>query len=855
MNIEQIELSLMKLFNKDMDIYQKRHIVFWYDPSWEFAEDFDNLNLGWIKKHKLDDNFFYTKYLLEIEDIENSYLLYSQTERPNSDNNWLLDIFIYSQEFSADKSSVILNEVWITDISIKPIIEEHIKFFSSKKRTDDFIKLNLDKNSIKSIKLSMLATLVWEKTTNFDDILRKIFVWWFEDNKFLDDFEKFNLLDTFWEFIKLIYCYDKEVSDLRDLFINFIISNIKFSWDYELPLHLESQSKCSNSTNIFINNFMNHKSDYEIYRKISEETSNDLWIFDKVIKNLNEIKDIETVSSVDKTILISIAWSLSNKNTDFKHYIDIINTRKSKHWYDVFESQYEVLFNAIKIYEFKEKYSSWFNQITARELFEDYTKDLYVMDTYYRLFNYNFDKAQISLKNNYLSWLQKEIEWIYTNWFLDELTNKQISLLKAEWLDNWNIPWINRQQDFYEKEVGNALTWKNTKRVFVVISDALRYECWHDLYELLEKERWTVNLTSMQWVIPSYTKLWMASLLPHNDIEIDKSWRIIVDWIDTTSTDWRNKVLNKHVESIAIKWSELIKYSQSEARELIVDKKVVYIYHNVIDAIWDDAKTEYKTFEACNDWIIELKDIVKYITNNQIWNNVIITADHWFIYKKEPLVESDKISLEKITRIDNNRRFILSDDEKNIDWTLKIDMWYLWNKWISAVLPNWNSRFKIQWGWSNFVHGSLSLQEIAIPIINFKYQKDLKVWSTDFKKEVEITLSNTNRTISNNMFTLVFHQKEAMTWKLLQWMYRISLWDTTKWKDSVIVSDEKSIIADKESDKIEDRMFRVSLTLRSGVKNWTYRLRIFSDWKSKTEKPWYDFDVNKLIDNDFDAIF
>ena len=162
-------------------IYQKRHIVFWYDPSWDFFEDFDNLNLKSLKKHKLEDNFFYTKYLLEKKDPESHYLIYSDTEKPNSDNNWLLDTLLYSQEFSADKASVILNEVWITDLGIKSIIEEHIKFFSSKKRKDDFIKLNLEKNSIKSIKLSMLASIVWEKSTNFDDILRKILLVWFEE--------------------------------------------------------------------------------------------------------------------------------------------------------------------------------------------------------------------------------------------------------------------------------------------------------------------------------------------------------------------------------------------------------------------------------------------------------------------------------------------------------------------------------------------------------------------------------------------------------------------------------------------------------------------------------------------------
>lgn len=856
MNIEQIELSLMKLFNKDKDIYQKRHIVFWYDENGDFKDDIDSLNLPNVTIHKLNDNFFYTKYLLESEDNESNYLIYSDNVKPNSDNNWFYDIFLYSQEFSADKSSVILNELWITNLELKETIDNHIKFFSSKKRTDEFIKLNLDKNNLKSVELSMLWVITWEKTINFDDILRKVILGGFEDNKVLEEFNKYDLSGIFWKYVKEIYWYNKEVCDLKDLFISFIISNINFSWEYELPLHLKWFSSCSNQSNVFINHFMNHKIDYKYYREISDEISNELDIFNKIVDNLNKIKNIETISWVDKTILLTITNSLKNKNTDFNNFIDIINLRKNKHWYDLFESQYEALLNAIKIFQFGETHNSWFNQITAKWLFEDYTNDLYKMDTYYRLFNYSYDKANLTLKNNYLSDLQKELEWVYTNWFLDELTKKQIALLKSENLDNWYVPWISKQSDFYEKEVSSILKWKNTERVFVIISDALRFECAKELVSLLEKERWTTSISSMQWVIPSYTKLWMASLLPHQNIIIDDLWRILVDNMDSTSTEWRNKILNKYLESVAITWKDLSSYSQNEARDIFRDKKVIYIYHNIIDSIWDDSKTEHKTFEACNSAIVELKDIVKKITNS--WNgiNVLITADHWFIYKREALVESDKISLEKVNKIDNNRRFILTRDEIGIDWTIKIDMWYIWNPWIKAILPNGNSRFKIQWWGSNFVHGSLTLQEIVIPIVNFKYRKDIKSWMTDFKKEVDIVLSNTNRVINSNIFTLVFHQSQAIVWKLLEGIYRVSLWDVS-WNEPIIISDEKTIIADKTSDKIEDRMFKLQLTLKSWNydKKKNYRLRIFSDWKVPKEKEWYDFTIDILIQNDFDSIF
>jgi hypothetical protein len=58
---------------------------------------------------------------------------------------------------------------------MKDTIESHVKFFSSKKRQDDFIKLNVEKNTIKSIELSLLATITNQNSQNFDDILREIF--------------------------------------------------------------------------------------------------------------------------------------------------------------------------------------------------------------------------------------------------------------------------------------------------------------------------------------------------------------------------------------------------------------------------------------------------------------------------------------------------------------------------------------------------------------------------------------------------------------------------------------------------------------------------------------------------------
>ena len=105
---------------------------------------------------------------------------------------------------------------------------------------------------------------------------------------------------------------------------------------------------------------MNHKADYKIYREYSDTISEELKIF-KALKewkdfDLNDIKEIDTFSAVDEFILLMIVSSIHNKKNNFEEYIEIIEIRKSKHWYDEFEDQYEAVLNAIEFYKFKEKF-------------------------------------------------------------------------------------------------------------------------------------------------------------------------------------------------------------------------------------------------------------------------------------------------------------------------------------------------------------------------------------------------------------------------------------------------------------------------------------------------------------------
>src|SRR5690606_36145345 len=98
--------------------------------------------------------------------------------------------------------------------------------------------------------------------------------------------------------------------------------------------------------------------------------------------------------------------------------------------------------------------------------------------------------------------------------------------------------------------------------------------------------------------------------------------------------------------------------ASKEGRDFVKQYDLIYIYHNRIDKTGDDKTTEEKVFEAVEYEIEFLKEIVRRIGNSLNGNNMIITADHGFIYQYNELDESDfSISNHTGETWKDNRRF------------------------------------------------------------------------------------------------------------------------------------------------------------------------------------------------------
>ena len=808
MKLKEIQDILEKNLDKELEYGKKRNIVFWYDEEGEFKEDIDNLNLknGKILKLK-NNNSFYIKYLLEIEDSNSNYLIYSSMAKPHPRDNWLLDILEYSFEFSTDKAELIRRD-FVRDKSLTKVFKNYLKFFNNKERYKKFASYNTEDWTEDSIHTRVLSTLCKLPIADFEEVLKTVLMGELEEeNKYMIDIEKFGDENAFWSLVEKRYGYYFEEKDLKVLATMFLVTHTKYHLDEKLPAEWNKylspkQADCI----VFVSNFMNHTNHGEKYDEIADRIEKYLEVEKYIEKwDIDKYLDSTTFRIYDEKIIEKILQNISNGLNEYERYKRIINRRRTGHWFSIYKNQYNALYYAIEIFE---KERQILNNIKAKnsiEMIEDYTKKYYKIDSLYRKFYIAYD--EIIDKDKFIS-LAEKIENFYNNYFLNELSIKWSEIVEEKLLEDYSIQGIHHQKNFYQDFVASFV--ENNDRIFVIISDGLRYEAGKELIQLLNKElRGSTKMDTMLGVVPSYTKLGMASLLPRKSIEIDEKGYIFIDGINTMGRENREKILKNYSnESIAIQYNELVDMNREEYENTFNGKKLIYIYHNTIDALGDKAQTERDVFKGVEDAFEDIINLMKKLVNNVSAANIIITADHGFIYRRLPLEEWEKMNKKVSNPLEEGRRFILAEDVKDFKGVLPISTKYIFgeNSKLKAIVPKGIIRYKVQGAGANYVHGGVALQEILIPVIKFNNKRTDKYKA----KEVEVKLTNISRRITNRTTYLEFFQVDVVDDKKLPLRLKLYFEDEKGEK----ISNENIIIADSKSKRPEERVFKEKFTLK-----------------------------------------
>lgn len=827
MNLTEVKKSLDKLFAANPKQGAARNIVFWYDDDGAFANEVDTLDLANAKTVKLsDDNQFAVNLYIEREDLQSNLLIYSPMPRPADRDNWLADTLRYSQTFATDKASLILIN-YKMDISLRHVAKEYEAFFGNNDRRLPFENYGFTEWTEEKFDLAVLSALCKLKVPNFDACIRVILNDVISgENSVIESITKFGSINRLWALIKHNYGYAFAENDFERLAVLLFVTHFAHSFDKTLPKAWEEYNTKNTSCFVLVDGFMKDASDEKNYNEVCAFVAEKLDLSAYIEKwSIADILECDTFPQLDETIIARIRGNIMSGAGEYGEYKKMINGRHNRRWFDKYEKEYDSLYYACELLALIEN-NTGFSAINIKTLWNKYKNEYYRFDYFYRKFIAAFDA--LPQRDDWRE-LADKVENAYTNGFLSEISTKWCELLDdskdSDGVIPWAVPDCEEQSRFFSRHISPFV--KKDERIVVVISDALRYESAVEFTQILNREfKGECELTEMLGVIPSYTTLGMAALLPHKFIEISDKGEIIVDGINSKSTESKEKILKTiKAESIAIQYDKLMDLNKQQLSETFNGIKLIYVYHNEIDARGDNASTEREVFDATEKAFVELTALVRRLTSGISAINIYITADHGYIYRRTPLNLSDKTPKNIENSIESKRRYIMTKAPTEMQGTQKISMRYLGQADITAVVPRGANVFPIQGGGANYVHGGSSLQEAMLPIIKFKSGKNYaKVTAA---QKVTLSLSSLSRKITSIITHLEFFQNESVGDKLMPLRVKAFFSD----EDNNRISNENIIIADSASREPAGRAYREKFTLRNMQydKKQTYYLVLQDD--------------------------
>lgn len=798
-----IQDRLNKAFRDDNGV---RKIIFWYDEKGEFEEKIsrlvlDNAKLCIITK----SNKFSIKNLLERKDKESNFLLYAPFKRPADSENSLADIIYYSEQFYADNISLVAQELGIPE-NLKNCLKIYEKFWNAKYRVDRFKALNITEHTEDKIGLGILAVLSGVHNLKFNSVLKKVIITPVLENKILSEFKKYSAEPVFWKFCESEYGYKNETPTLEKLIRTLFVTDLYQHLDHDLRPAPKAWGDyfVKNPDNIsnIIQSIRENSQCLDIYDEIANDVQKQL----NIEKHFEEIPleaciRCDTFEYFDQRIIDYLTNYLVNNKIPFNETFRKNNRMDSYHYSHKYGDMHAALYWAAAFIGETNVLSKEKMPVLPEEIVTEYTQKWYAVDLHYRKFYESYDKIK---NHEEFRDLRHEIEKRYIKYLEDTNTFWSESLIK-------NVSKISelhliKQSQFYQKFIEEDM---KRGTVVVIISDAFRYECANEFLSGFEEIREKISNIKCEPAIstvPSYTALGMAALLPHEKITLNplNDYEVKVNDLPTRSLGDREKILSLYSDNaIALNYDNVITKNRKEIRDILTGKSIIYIYHNKIDARGDNKQTENEVFSACADAQIEIRDLILKLTTDRQIINYIVTADHGFLYVRDSIPESSKIDVIKQENISLHKRFILGTEENQTSGTLHYSLEYLGEDSanIYATVPYGIDIFKKQGGGSNYVHGGFSLQEIVVPVVSIKTNRD----KTETEQVQLILLSKPK--VTNTIEFIEFMQNKVITDNIKSLNVKLYFENS----DGDKISNETAI---NVSNKTEQEQFRVKFTFR-----------------------------------------
>ena len=775
--------------------FDKHRIVVWYEPTQEFRELFERLVLDGVEKIEVANTEFAVKHRILRVEPKRRFLLYREGARPADIGNWLLDVELANAVFTADQVAIWLADLGLP-ISFQDLIREHQEFFRSRRRLDKFkavIRSDDTKSKLRLRMLGVCAGADGDLDTVVEALLRELAAGKDESLRLI---RRVGLNEFLWNQMSRLYGYHSDKPSIVDFAITLFKSCYQIAIGSEAILAPEAL--------VFFRRWKNNRNAEETFETLSAEYAEALAIAQDLTKrDFRALIEVDYFEEVDRAIIRALVQEVGSQTVAQADVLNWIRQRRKSHWYGSYRDLYEAIGFAA---EFQQAMAqATLGMTSLAEGVDRYTKTWFRIDQLYRKFILHMQKSgQATLMRE----LFEQVENHYVNSYLLPLNEAWQTHVDAA--EIWSALPIHAQRSFYPEHVGKFR--RRDQKTCVIISDALRYEIAEELLGRIRSlDRYEAEIGPMFGCLPSYTQLGMASLLPNRDLQFadNDSGTVLVNGHSSQGIENRRKILatgQTGDRTMAVKAEDLMGLDKDQARALVRDHDVVYVYHNLIDTIGDKQASEDRVFEAAEDTIEEIVRLVKKLTGANS-NNLIVTSDHGFIYQHRPIEESDFSSapVEGDAILFRDRRFILGHGLKGNRGFRHFTSEQVGLKdSLEMLVPKSINRLRRQGSGSRFVHGGATLQEIVIPVVKINKRRR----SDTSEVEVEI-IGSSNQLITSSQISVRFYQVTAVTEKTQARTFRAGIYA----ESGELISDSHELVFDFPSDNAREREVSVRFLL------------------------------------------
>jgi uncharacterized protein (TIGR02687 family) len=848
MKAAQVDEALTRKF-----VNEGHRLVFWHDSDHEFADyvtagETDGLAGELANVQILDVNAvggLSAKLQLEREDTRGQYLVYSHGERMPAEHDWLLDVRLYSGQFQADVASIWLQELGLNRLALCDHLRARTAFLKSAERRRKLTGLLSTDDDERALDLKMLAVLTGSPVATVFDVLMALCDKHVVDGVFaLDDepaalanLRKKGLDDAFWQCMQDEFSYTAEEPSIAGLLRCLLVTELLGTLEGE-ALSSVAQFRLptrQRQASVFLTQWRDSASRGQSYDAVADVVAEDL-----AMQSLLEPLEWRVVVSVPTFLLVEkmVVGGLRDEllaevRPSQDEILSVASVRSEGHWLSsahgdeperaALAAAYRAIGAAARLFDLLDQVGQWLQSGDAEELLAGYRDQWHEVDQQYRIFH-TYAAPAASQGWNLLKSLAESVEGRYDQQFEQPLGVSWSALLDQGFLQQWLSTSLPPQQRFYQRVIAPYLAESPKRRAFVIISDAMRFEVASELRDLVNgRYRYEAQLSGMLGVLPSYTGLGMASLLPHDRLDYNARGEVLADGASTAAGNRTNVLAG--VQGIACTAKELEAMKKQEARDFVSGHRVVYIYHNEIDAVGDTASTEAGTFDAVTRALDQVAKAVRRCVDDLNATRVWVTADHGFLFQMAAPVATDRSKLldkpEKTLK--HKKRYVIGQSlnanpaahcgstATTAGTTDSVDFW----------IPRGANRFHFTGG-ARFVHGGAMPQEVVVPLLAISEISGKKKAATKVGKVGVQVLGNRHRvTTPSCRFDLI--QTEAVSDRRKAVTLRVALYE-----DDQPVSSVERLVFDSASANTEDRQRSVRLELRAGTfdKRTPYFLRL-----------------------------